>query len=62
MGEILNKPLHEIWGLDSNKSPYTSYTIGIDKPEIIKLKTENANQFKILGLIDKLVGKNLCIY
>ena len=48
MGKIMQKPLYEIWGINPYNTPYTSYTIGIDKVEIIKNKTLEANQYKIL--------------
>jgi len=48
MGKILNKPLYEIWGINPEDTPFTSYTIGIDKPEIVQTKTKEANNYKIL--------------
>ena len=48
-GKILNQPIHRIWGLSKKNTPNTSFTIGIDTPEIIKEKTlEAGNQYKIL--------------
>ena len=32
-GKIKRKPLYELWGLDTDKSPVTDYTIGIDSIE-----------------------------
>ncbi len=32
-GKLLNKSLHQIWGLDPSKIPMTDYTIGIDTPD-----------------------------
>ncbi len=37
-GKIKRKPLHEVWGLDMQKSPETDYTIGIDPIEIMLKK------------------------
>lgn len=48
MGKIIQKPLYKIWGIDSKKTPFTSYTIGIDKPEIVKVKTKEASKYKVL--------------
>jgi len=48
IGKLLRQPLYNIWGLDKNKAPFTSYTIGIDTPEIIIQKTKEAEAFKIL--------------
>jgi len=48
-GKILNQPIYKIWGLSKNNTPNTSFTIGIDTPDIIKEKTlEAGNQYKIL--------------
>lgn len=55
-GKIRNQPLHQYWGLDANKTPYTSYTIGIDTPEIVKEKTKEAYKYKIIKV--KLGGGN----
>jgi len=48
IGKILGKPLYKIWGLNPANTPMTSYTIGIDKPEVVREKTEEANRFKVL--------------
>lgn len=49
IGKLLNKPTYKILGLNKSKTPYTSFTIGIDTPEVIKQKTlEAGEQFKIL--------------
>lgn len=48
VGKLMGQPWFNIWGYDKNKTPYTSFTIGIDKPEIIRLKTKEAEQYKIL--------------
>lgn len=47
-GKIAGLPLHKIWGLNPAKTPNTSYTIGIDTPEIVKLKVKEAEPYKIL--------------
>ncbi len=48
-GKIQNKPWHKILGLDKANTPDTTFTIGIDNEETIKLKTkEAAPHFKIL--------------
>jgi L-alanine-DL-glutamate epimerase-like enolase superfamily enzyme len=47
-GKILNKPCYEIYGANPLKMPLTSYTIGIDSPEIIKEKIADAKGFKVL--------------
>jgi L-alanine-DL-glutamate epimerase-like enolase superfamily enzyme len=47
-GKIMGMPWYKVWGLTPEKTPYTSFTIGIDKTEIIKQKTKEAKEFKIL--------------
>ncbi len=56
IGKIYNKPVWEIVGSDSEKMPVTSCTIGIDSEEILKLKIEEAKDFKVLKI--KLGTKN----
>jgi len=48
VGKLMKQPWFRIWGLDPGKTPNTSFTIGIDKPEIVKEKTREASAFKIL--------------
>lgn len=47
-GKLMNQPWHRIWGLDPAKTPDTSFTIGIDKPEVVREKTLEASAYKIL--------------
>ncbi|MCX2475415.1 dipeptide epimerase [Pedobacter sp. MC2016-05] len=47
-GKILNKPCYEIYGADPAKMPVTSYTIGIDTPEVIREKLKDAENFKVI--------------
>ena len=49
VGKLLNVPWYRIWGLDKEKTPSTTYTIGIDTPQVVKEKTiEVASKFNIL--------------
>ncbi len=52
IGKIVNRPLYELWGLSPENTPNTSFTIGIDKPDIVISKTKEAimapQKFKIL--------------
>ena len=49
VGKLLGAPWHKIWGLDKSKAPSTTYTIGIDTPDVVRQKTlEVAGQFNIL--------------
>ena len=48
-GKLLQAPWHKLWGLDKGKAPDTTYTIGIDTPEVVRQKTtECAERFNIL--------------
>jgi len=48
VGKIMKQPWHRIWGYTASKAPYTSFTIAIDKPDIVRQKTKEASQFRIL--------------
>jgi L-alanine-DL-glutamate epimerase-like enolase superfamily enzyme len=48
VGKALNLPLYRLWGLDPMKAPITSFSIGIDTPEIVAQKTQEAQEYKIL--------------
>jgi len=49
VGKLLNAPWYKIWGLDKEKAPATTFTIGIDTPDVVRKKTkEVAGQFNIL--------------
>jgi L-Ala-D/L-Glu epimerase len=50
IGKKLKVPLWKLWGLDKNKSLYTSFTIGIDKPDVVEKKVREAEEFKILKI------------
>jgi L-alanine-DL-glutamate epimerase-like enolase superfamily enzyme len=47
-GKLMKQPWYKIWGLDPARTPNTSFTIGIDKPDVVKQKTIEAKPFKIL--------------
>jgi L-Ala-D/L-Glu epimerase len=47
-GKLMKQPWYRIWGLDPAKTPDTSFTIGIDEPEVVKEKTREASMYKIL--------------
>ena len=48
VGKLMKQPWYRIWGLDPSKTPNTSFTIGIDKPEVVKTKVKEAAPYKIL--------------
>jgi L-alanine-DL-glutamate epimerase-like enolase superfamily enzyme len=48
VGKILGQPWFKIWGFSAEDTPVTSFTIGIDTPEVVKQKVKEAAGFKIL--------------
>ena len=49
VGKLLGQPWWRLWGLDPAKTPDTTFTIGIDTPEVVRQKTrECADRFNIL--------------
>ncbi len=48
LGKKLNIPVHRLFGLDPDKYVDTSFSIGFDKPEILKQKVQEADPYKIL--------------
>lgn len=48
-GKLIGQPWHRLWGLNPEKTPDTTYTIGIDTPNVVREKTEEvAADFHIL--------------
>lgn len=50
VGKKLNVPLYRYFGLDPKDAPITTFSIGIDTPEITKQKTREAEAFPILKI------------
>ncbi len=48
VGKLIGQPWYRVWGLDPGKTPSTSFTIGIDTPDVVREKTREAAAFKIL--------------
>ena len=49
VGKLIGQPWWRLWGLDAAKAPSTTFTIGIDTPEVVREKTlECADRFNIL--------------
>ena len=49
VGKLIGQPWYRIWGLDPAKAPSTTFTIGIDTPEVVREKTlEAVGRFNIL--------------
>ena len=47
-GKRLGVPVHRLWGLDPAKAPRSTFTIGIDTADRIRLKVLEAEQYPIL--------------
>ena len=74
LGKLMKQPWYKIWGFDPAHTPNTSYTIGIDTPEVVMQKVAEAAPYKILkvklGLstdrlmietIRSVTGRPLCV-
>lgn len=48
LGKIMGQPWYKIWGLDPTHTPNTSFTIGIDKPDVVRQKVDEAAPYKVL--------------
>ena len=55
-GKLMGQPWHHIWGFNKNNTPMTTYTIGIDTPDVVRQKTREADVYRYLKV--KLGGKN----
>jgi len=47
-GKIMGQPWHRIWGLNKDKAPCTSFTIGIDSEDVVRQKVKEASPYRIL--------------
>jgi len=47
-GKKLGIPLYKLWGLNPEKTPITSFTIGLDEPDIMVEKVHLAEDYPIL--------------
>ncbi len=56
VGKIMGQPWYKIWGYSPENTPNTSFTIGIDEPDVVKQKVKEAAPYKILKV--KLGGPN----
>jgi L-alanine-DL-glutamate epimerase-like enolase superfamily enzyme len=50
IGKKLNTPLYKMWGLNKAKTPLTTFSIGIDTPEVIKQKVREAEKYPRLKI------------
>jgi L-alanine-DL-glutamate epimerase-like enolase superfamily enzyme len=48
VGKLMNQPWYKIWGLNPKKTPFTSFTIGMDKPDVMKAKVREASPYRII--------------
>ncbi len=49
VGKLIGQPWYKLWGLDPRKAPSTTFTIGIDTPDVVREKTlEAVGKFNIL--------------
>lgn len=48
VGKIMKQPWYKIWGYSPKNTPHTSFTIGIDEPDVVKQKVKEAAPYKIL--------------
>ncbi len=48
VGKIMGQPWYKIWGFNPANTPNTSFTIGIDTPEVVRQKVAEATPYKIL--------------
>lgn len=50
VGKAQGIPLYKLWGLNPLLAPITSYSIGIDNPDVLQKKIEQAEKFPILKI------------
>lgn len=48
LGKKLGVPLYKLWGLNPQKTPFTSFTIGLDEPAVMAEKALQAEAYPIL--------------
>ena len=48
LGKIMEQPWYKIWGLNPENAPDTSFTIGIDKADIVRKKVDEAEPYNVL--------------
>ena len=50
VGQLLGQPWWRLWGLTRDKAPPTTFTLGIDAPDVMRAKTREAAGFRMLKL------------
>jgi L-alanine-DL-glutamate epimerase-like enolase superfamily enzyme len=48
VGKNAGLPLWKLWGLDPAEAPLSSFTIGLDEPDVVRQKVEEAAEYPIL--------------
>ncbi len=48
VGKLIGQPWYKIWGYNAEDTPVTSFTIGIDTPDVVREKTLKATPYKML--------------
>lgn len=48
LGKLMGQPWYKIWGYNPEKTPNTSFTIGIDTEEVVRKKVEEARPYKVI--------------
>ena len=50
VGKLIGQPWYKIWGLSLDTIPQSSFTIGIDTPEVVKKKIKEADDYKVIKI------------
>jgi L-alanine-DL-glutamate epimerase-like enolase superfamily enzyme len=50
VGKRLGIPVYRLWGLDPAQAPRSTFTIGLDTPEKVRMKVLEAEQYPILKI------------
>lgn len=48
IGKLIGEPFYRLFGLNPSRTPLTSFTIGLDTPDIIRQKVAEAEPYKVL--------------
>lgn len=48
VGKIIGQPWWKIWGFNSETTPNTSFTVGLDTEEVVREKTREASPYKVI--------------
>lgn len=47
-GKIMGQPWWKIWGFNPETTPDTSFTVGLDTEEVVRLKTKEASPYNVI--------------